>query len=343
MVIVCISLIIFSTLQHKYTPSIFSMTMKLRTASAVVLCLLTAFSYFSSCKGKSDHATDQQTADRIERGRYLTETIGSCMHCHSQRDFSKFAGPLKQETKGMGGVAYPKFGLLYSSNITPDSATGIGTWTDDEIARAISEGIARNGDTLSPIMPYYEYNKMCREDIYSIVAYLRTLKPINNPLPPHKLKVPASIDRAFYEFVSINDNHLPDSTDKMAMGKYLSAVGACVSCHTPKTDDDHFITDSLYTGGDMMGQKFGFRVNSANITSDTASGIGQWTEAAFVDKFKSFRNESAYNYDPGKHNTLMPWTLLAQMKEEDMKALYAYIHSLKPLRHVIDKWPEVKQ
>jgi len=91
----------------------------------------------------------------------------------------------------MGGVGYPKFGVLFSSNITPDSATGIGSWTDDEIARAIALGIRKNGDTLFPIMPYYEYNKMSKEDIYSIVAYLRTLKPIANKIPDRKLKTPA--------------------------------------------------------------------------------------------------------------------------------------------------------
>lgn len=320
--------------------------MRLRIVSVITLCLCAVSIYFAtSCKGKSTNAqpaNDPQTATRIGRGRYLTETVGSCMHCHSQRDFTQFAGPIKEETKGMGGVSYPKFGKLFSSNITPDSATGIGAWTDDEIARAISQGIAKDGDTLSPIMPYYEYNKMCREDIYSIVAYLRTLKPIVNPLPKHELKVPASIDRQVYEFVPIENNQLPDPSNIIESGKYLAAVGACVSCHTPKTEDDHFITDSLYAGGDMMGQKFGFHVNSSNITPDSTTGIGNWAENVFVDKFKSFRDPYMYNFDPGKHNTLMPWTLLGQMKEEDIKAIYAYLRTLPPAKHTVEKWPEKK-
>lgn len=300
---------------------------------------------FYACQGH--HKTSAQNTPEkdhaagvdLERGRYLVETVGNCMHCHSQRDFTKFSGPIIDETKGAGGVAYPKFGTLFSPNITPDSATGIGAWTDDEIARAITQGISRNGDTLFPIMPYYEYNKMCREDVYSIVAYLRTMKPVVNKIPARKLKSPAGPERRQFEFADINTNKLPSPADTVESGRYLAAVGACVSCHTPKTEEDHFIKDEYYAGGDMMGKKFGFIVNSTNITPDTATGIGNWSKDAFIEKFESYRNPGAYSHDPGKFNTIMPWTILSGIKENDLSAIYAYLRTIKPVKNKVEKWP----
>src|SRR5687767_9758810 len=134
-------------------------------ALTTFFCIVFLLLIFSCHHRSASPVTTVADNSRVERGKYLVETVGSCMHCHSQRDFNRFSGPIKEETKVMGGVAYPKFGVLYSSNITPDSATGIGSWTDDEIARAIALGIRKNGDTLFPIMPYYEYNKMSKDDI----------------------------------------------------------------------------------------------------------------------------------------------------------------------------------
>jgi mono/diheme cytochrome c family protein len=299
----------------------------------------------SSCNNNDQQSKEAiQKQDSLnakrERGRYLVETVGSCFHCHSQRDFTKFSGPLKEETKGMGGIGYPIFGVLYSSNITPDTATGIGGWTDDEIVRAITLGIRKNGDTLFPIMPYYEYNKMSKDDAYSIVAYLRSLKPIANKIPERKLKTPAGPEHDLFDYSPLENNQQPPASDKLQTGKYLAAIGGCITCHTAKTEDERFEKDKYYGGGDGMGKKFGFTVISSNISPDTATGIGSWSEEAFLTKFKSFRNPQAYNYDPGKHNTLMPWIMFAQMKDEDIRAIYTYLRTVKPITNKVAKWPE---
>ncbi|MDP4262912.1 MAG: cytochrome c [Bacteroidota bacterium] len=322
--------------------------MKQGSLPVTVIIMIAGLLYTCSCNSNdktSKEATQKKGSAnaRLERGRYLVETVGSCMHCHSQRDFTKFSGPVKEETKGMGGVGYPIFGTLYSSNITPDTATGIGRWTDDEIVRAITLGIRKNGDTLFPIMPYYEYNKMSKEDAFSIVAYLRSLKPVVNKIPERKLKSPAGPEHDLFEYASLDNNQPPPANDSIQTGKYLAAVGGCITCHTPKTDDERFEKDKYYGGGDGMGRKFGFQVYSSNITPDTATGIGNWTEKSFLDKFKSFRNPQAYSYDPGKHNTLMPWIMLAQMKDEDIKAIYAYLRTVKPIRNKVEKWPPEKK
>ncbi|MEO5563542.1 MAG: c-type cytochrome, partial [Chitinophagaceae bacterium] len=331
----CISSLIFPPLSSFiHYPNI----MKPQTLTATLIIPVIFISVFACTNNSGSTVKQEPDTTRVARGKYLVETVGSCMHCHSQRDFTKFSGPIKEDTKGMGGIAYPKFGTLYSSNITPDTATGIGGWTDDEIARAISLGIRENGDTLFPIMPYYDYNKMSKEDVYSIVAYLRTLKPIINKIPERKLKSPAGPEHDHYEFTAIGDNLLPAANDTIQTGEYLARVGACISCHTPKTEDDHMIADSSYAGGDMMGQKFGFRVSSPNITPDSATGIGSWTQTSFVDKFISYRNPVTYTYDPGKQNTIMPWITFGQMTDSDLKAIYAYLKTIKPIQNKVEKW-----
>ena len=79
---------------------------------------------------------------------------------------------------------------------------------------------------------------------------------------------------------------------------------------------------------------------SANITPDSATGIGTWNEERFLNKFLPYREEKAYNFDPGKQNTIMPLTVYAGMKDEDLKAIYAYLHSIKPVSNKIEKYPK---
>ncbi|MBK8496970.1 MAG: c-type cytochrome [Chitinophagaceae bacterium] len=121
----------------------------------------------------------------IARGKYLAHNVSGCIDCHSQRDYKKFSGLVVNGSEGMGGEVFNEIysipGVVFAKNITPDTVNGIGKWTDEEIERAITRGINKNGDTLYPIMPYPYYNLMSKEDIYSIIAYLRTLKTQQQP------------------------------------------------------------------------------------------------------------------------------------------------------------------
>ncbi|HEY5409053.1 MAG TPA: cytochrome C, partial [Ginsengibacter sp.] len=121
------------------------------------------------------------TAQRVERGRYLANSVTACMDCHSTRDWSKFAGPLMPGTLGKGGERFDQKtgfpGVFYSRNITP---AGISRYTDGELFRVISTGVTKEGTALFPVMPYAHYGKMDSEDIMSLIAYIRTLAPIQN-------------------------------------------------------------------------------------------------------------------------------------------------------------------
>ena len=218
---------------------------KLIALATMIIAVIGAI-YFSACKGKkSEPVTDVKGKEDslkqvIERGEYLTLHVAMCIDCHSERDFSKYSGPVIPGTEGKGGEVFDQKlgvpGVVYARNITPDAETGIGTWTDDDIVKALVKGISKNGDTLFPIMPYYNLNRMAKEDLLSIVAYIRTLKPIKNKVNTRTLMAPTM---AFYDPKlippSIDGNVRPPQSDAVKYGEYMATFSDCITCHTPMT------------------------------------------------------------------------------------------------------------
>ena len=315
--------------------------------AAIGISIFTA-AYFSSCKGKKSepqaNAKEDSIKKVIERGDYLANHVAGCMDCHSKRDFSKFSGPVIPGTEGGGGfVLDQKFGLpgvLYGKNITPDAETGIGTWTDDEILRAMTQGINKNGDTLFSIMPYANFNRMAKEDLLSIIAYIKTLKPIKNIVPLRKLMMPIAMDYPGKNLQpSVDGNVRPPESDKVKYGEYLITMANCGTCHSPLTPQGPDLS-RMYAGGYRFDLGATGIVNSANITPDSTTGIGGWTEERFLNKFTPYREERNYNYDPGKQNTIMPLSILAGMNDEDLKAIYAYLRTVKPVSNKVEKYPK---
>lgn len=138
----------------------------------------------------------EATPERLTRGRYLTLHVADCLGCHSDHHFDRFAVPLKAGTEGQGGFLFDKKlgvpGLVQAQNITPDREHGLGGWSDGEILRAMREGVNRKGEALFPMMPYEKLRVMSDEDAMSIVAYLRTLKPVDNAVAPRRLDFPVN-------------------------------------------------------------------------------------------------------------------------------------------------------
>ncbi len=317
------------------------------TAGLVLLVVL--FSFFISCnpnETESKPTAEKDNTDslklRIERGKYLAHTVSSCLDCHSQRDFTQFSGPIKEGTEGMGGFAFDgKFGIpgvVYARNITPDTANGIGKWSDDEIARAFTRGISRNGDTLFPIMPYVHYNQLSKDDVYSIIAFLRTLPASSNKVPARNLFIPLSAAYPPLQSASLDNNKKPDIADIVQYGGYVVNSAACMDCHTPM-DKGQFVMAKLFAGGFLF-DLGSFKVTSANITPDSLTGIGKWTEAMFLEKFKNYRDPSTYKANPGKNNSMMPWAVYAHMDDFDLKAIYRYLRTIPPVNNVIVKYPK---
>jgi hypothetical protein len=207
-------------------------------------------------------------------------------------------------------------------------------WTNAEIAKAITKGIRKNGDTLIPPMPFHEINKMDREDVTSVIAYIRTLKSVDTSYPARRLSIPISV------FGPLPDNDYTkniehDTADKINYGKYLVTIAGCQGCHSPGEGE----STKLFAGGNEF--KFaGILVRTANLTPDSTTGIGKWTEEMFIAKFRNNSSRENLNREPGKYNTLMPWSFFGKMTDNDLKAIYSYLRTVPPIHNVVTKWPE---
>jgi mono/diheme cytochrome c family protein len=320
--------------------------MKKLLAGAVIFTMIGAAAYISSCNSPSSTkatANNDSLQKVIERGEYLAVHVAGCIECHSDHDMTKYSGPVIAGSEGGGGFIFDQKlgipGVLYGKNITPDSATGIGTWTDAELLRAMTQGISKNGDTLFPLMPYANLNRMAKDDLLSIIAYIRTLKPINKKIPARQLMIPIAMAYPAPALQpSVDGNVRPPETDKVQYGGYLAMMADCGTCHSPLTPHGPDMT-KMFAGGypfDLGTHK----VVSANITPDSATGIGTWTEAMFLDKFIKYRDKKMLETVPAGQNTIMPVSLYAGMKDEDLKAIYAYLRTVQPISNKIEKFPK---
>lgn len=277
------------------------------------------------------------TAERIERGRYLANNVTLCIDCHSQRDWSKFAAPLVKSTIGTGGekfdesIGFP--GSVYSPNITPFNLKG---WTDGELFRLITTGVRKDGSALINIMPYQSYGKMAEEDIYSIIAYIRTLPSQESSIPERRLDFPLNFIVNTIPTMA-TPQPIPLESDTLRYGGYITNAASCIDCHT-KQDKGSPVQGMEFAGGREFSGPGG-SVFSANISSDTASGIGSWTREEFINKFKQYANGyEPHQVKPGEFQTIMPWTMYAQMKDSDISAIYTYLQSIKPIKNKVERF-----
>lgn len=299
--------------------------------------------FYSSCKSKDSQPVSNEDSLKkvVARGEYIAHHVAVCVDCHSKREFNKFSLPPTPGTYGIGasfpfGEADGIPGEVWAPNITP---TRLKDWTDDEIARAVAHGVNKAGDTLFPIMPYHNYSKMAKEDLYAVIAYLRTLPPSDSTVPPRRIDIPMSALGPLPEFAP-EKNMKPDPSDKVKYGEYLATMASCGFCHTPmKEGGMEFDFEKAYGGGFVFKNPM-FTVAVANITPDSATGIGTWTEAAFIEKFRNNSSDEMLSKDPGKMNSVMPWAMYGKMTEEDLKAIYAYLRTLRPVNNKVEKYPQ---
>lgn len=281
--------------------------------------------------------------ERVERGKYLFEHVFDCSGCHSARDFTRLSGPVKPDGIGVGFVFPDQMGLpgrLVASNLTPDPETGLGRWSDGEIIRAIREGVNREGNALFPFMPYPSYRNMSDDDVEAIVAYLRSIPPVRNPLPRSELALPVALMTKAVPQPLTGPVPPPSREDSVAYGRYLVRVGDCAGCHSMKVRGES-IPEMDLAGGFELRLPEGVVV-SANITPDLETGIGAWTEDGFVARFQQYR-DFVQNGAPtvSRHEfTLMPWLAFSQMDEGDLRAIYRYLRTVKPVRHKVTTHPE---
>ena len=274
--------------------------------------------------------TFEATPARLERGRYMVNAVYGCLGCHSERDPNAPGMPPLTKKLGAGtvfseGTDLP--GNVIAPNLTPDKETGAGNWTDDMLARAIREGIGHDGRALFPLMPYMNYREMPDEDLASVIVYLRTLEPVRNPLPQSEIIFPVKyLMRSAPEPVTTSVQ-MPDLSDPVKRGAFLVRMASCADCHTPQEKGQ--LKPGFEFAGGLLFKTPEATVMAANITPDS-SGIPYYDEDLFVQAIRTGKVK-ARSLSP-----LMPWALYQNMTDGDLKAVYAYIRTLKPVKHTVD-------
>ncbi len=267
--------------------------------------------------------------ERLARGRYLVEGPMNCFTCHSQLDWKSPGAPELPGKKG-GGAELTGEGMpfrLFAPNISPDRETGAGTWTDEQFARAIREGIGHDGRRLIPVMPYLSFRVLSDEDVASVIAYVRSIPPVRNAVPNNEL--PEPVRNALPPPTPITAPITqPDLSNPIKHGEYLVRLANCDGCHTPRDPQGRPLSGMDFAGGVRLRGPWG-EVASANITPDP-SGIPYYDRKRFLHVMRTGRVGAR------QLSAIMLTSRFRNMTDEDLSAIYSYLTTLAPVSHRVD-------
>ncbi|HGF4014343.1 c-type cytochrome [Burkholderia cenocepacia] len=260
----------------------------------------------------------------IAQGKYVA-IVADCAGCHTSRNGASFAGGL--------GIDTP-VGRIYSTNITPDAATGIGRYTLDDFDRAVRRGIGKRGDSLYPAMPYVSFSRMTARDVKALYAYLMLGVPaVARPnrradIPwPLSMRWPLSLWRTLFAPDITTSSAAPLSNALIARGRYLVEGPAhCGACHTPRGiafqekaltgDDARFLSGGVING-----------YLAKNLRSDRHDGLGGWCVADIVDFLKTGSTHRTAAFGDMK-DVIERST--QRMTDSDLVAIASYLKTLSP-------------
>jgi mono/diheme cytochrome c family protein len=262
------------------------------------------------------------TGHRLDRGRYLAEHLLQCFICHSERDWTQPGAPPIRARKG-AGVVLSEHGerRIVAPNITPDEATGAGTWTDDMLARAIREGIGHDGRGLYWGMWYQSFAILSDEDVASVVVYLRTIPAVRNALPATRLPAEELQENAAYPKPITAPVVGPPPDDRLALGRYLVNLADCAGCHTSWYSPRN---PGLLAGGNLI-ERSTRSAYSTNITRHE-SGTGYSTDT-FIRVMRTGKG--------GSLSPVMPWAVFKGLSDDDLAAIHQALGSVQPVAHYI--------
>jgi mono/diheme cytochrome c family protein len=254
----------------------------------------------------------------MDRGRYL-DTLGDCQICHTA------PGAGSQPYAG-GYPLEARFGTVYSSNITPDKATGIGDWSADQFYRALTEGNA-HGRLLYPAFPFAYFTQVSRADSDALFAYLRTIKPVSISPPADKLVFPLNIRAmmVFWDWLFVPQSNFKHDPDKSAEwnrgGDIVHGLGHCGGCHTPK---NFLFADqqNRFLQGDFIDGWY-----APNLTNSPRTGIGGWT----ANDLETFLETGSNRFERvvGSMKEVVRVST-SQFTDNDRRAVAVYLKSLSP-------------
>jgi len=270
-----------------------------------------------------------QALDAASRGQYLA-ILGDCAGCHTRAHGPAYSGGLPFNAQ---------FGTVYSTNITPDRDTGIGTWNAGQFYRALHEGVAADGRHLYPAFPYIYFTRISRRDSNDLFAFLKTLKPVRQEPTPNQLIFPFNLrwGLIFWNWLYLPKAPPPDSTRsaQWKRGEYLvNSLGHCAGCHTPKNLLFGDIREKALSGG-LVDNWY-----AANLTGGAVDGLGKWSQDDLVKYLATGRNK----YATAAGNMQEKVTLsTSHMSDNDRTAIAAYLKSFPPRKTAESKTPAAQQ
>jgi mono/diheme cytochrome c family protein len=282
--------------------------------------LITALVFLGFC-----HAAYAET--KVERGAYLVNTVMACGNCHTPRDAN---GGFMSDRAFSGGltITTPAF-VATAPNITQDRETGIGDWSDAEIKRALVEGVRPDhghlaGVTLAAVMPASFYKALLGEDLDAIVAYLRTIKAVQNTVPDPEYRMP--VHRQPYPDAEKGFSK-SEFSDPVRHGAYLVTIGHCMECHSTFSAG----VSDFHSGLGHGGRHFGSAVVKGlpetvvpNITADPAAGIGAWSDAEIARAIRQGLARDGHRLNPP-----MAYPFYFALSNADTADIIAYLRTLK--------------
>ena len=288
-------------------------------AALVIVCAAGFVAWRLSDRDPELSAADvRPTPALIARGEYLVKAA-DCAACHNAPGGKPFAG----------GLAFNlPFGTIYSTNITADDATGIGTWSDDDLVRALHQGVAKDGSNLYPAFPFTSYTGLSRDDIVAMKAYLFSLPTVSAPARRNELSFP--FDQrwtlAAWNLVFLDQHRFrpdPAASDQENRGAYLTtALGHCGECHTPRNAGFAMAMSKQFSGSMLEGW------HAYNITADKGYGIGDWSDRQVADYLSA-------GHAAGRGSAAGPMAeavadSLQYLVHDDVTALVAYLRRVEP-------------
>ncbi len=303
-------------------------------AISVSLCL-------DACTGKYIRPTTQDkidpTPERIERGSYLVNSVTNCGVCHTPRVGGTWLGGERTDAFLAGGAVFDDRGMgfkLTTPNITQDVETGIGSWSDDEIMRAVRDGVRKGGELMWPPMPFGTWDVISDDDARAIVAYLRTVPPVKNQpkreyTVPFMFKIARSFGALHHE--PAKDVKPPAAGDKKALGAYLVKVGICYDCHSLSSTGP---SDKMLLAGseDPLSEPEYGKIWARNLTPDMDTGLGKFSAQQIKDALKSGKRLDGKPMAPPM-SLLIPH--ISTWKDEDLDALIGFIKSVPAKKHKV--------
>lgn len=257
------------------------------------------------------------TPQLVERGAYLARA-GNCAACHTERGGAAYAGGK--------GIATP-FGTVFTSNLTPDPATGIGSWSAADFWRAMHHGRSKDGRLLYPAFPYPDYTLVTREDSDALYAYLRSVPAVRQPNRPHDLRFPYNTQASLAVWRALffsPDEFRPEAakTAEWNRGAYLvRGLAHCQACHAPRNALGATNTDLELSGGLIPMQNW----YAPSLASSAEAGVHDWTPQEIVQLLKT--GQSARGTAMGPMSEVV-FGSTQHLDEEDLQAMSTFLREL---------------